>query len=64
MNATAHKNFATNVLGVSGKIYSEMNDANDKRNAAIRAAREAYEAAEFGPAKDAAGISLDAVLAS
>lgn len=41
MNRTQHKEFATCALGVSSKIYDEMNAANEAKNALIRKVRAA-----------------------
>ena len=41
MNRTAHKSFAVNTLGVSEKIYNELNAEHEARNAVIRQVRAA-----------------------
>jgi len=52
MNATQHKNFAVNVLGVSEKFYNKLNADNTAKNAAIRKARaEWYDALINDPAQ-------------
>ncbi len=64
MNATQHRAFATQALGVSAKIYDEMNAAHETRNAAIRTARAEWEKALGTANEDAAAAKLDAALAA
>lgn len=65
MNRTAHKNFATTVLGVSEKSYDDMNAKHEAKNAAIRAARAEWEDALMNGTRqdiDKKAAALDKVL--
>ena len=66
MNRTAHKNFAVSALKViSSDGYDALNSMNERRNAAIRAARSEWDALPlFTLERDAAGVRLDAMLAT